>query len=88
MGVEDLLDNENQVTDSDLDDDSSQCSKDWNAEAIANDPMYYVLWALIGNNDSRAYFKSIVIDQHGFLLDFWCLSGPRLSYGLESLRIP
>ncbi|GMH18512.1 hypothetical protein Nepgr_020353 [Nepenthes gracilis] len=65
MGVEDLLDRENQVTDCDLDDDSSQCSEDWNVEAIANDPMYYALRALIGNNDSRAYFKSIGLDQRG-----------------------
>ncbi|GMH16168.1 hypothetical protein Nepgr_018009 [Nepenthes gracilis] len=71
MVVEALLDSENRVIDSDLDDVSSQSTKEWNDEDIANDPMYFALWCLLGGDDSRAYFKSIIKNQHGFLLDFF-----------------
>ncbi|GMH18496.1 hypothetical protein Nepgr_020337 [Nepenthes gracilis] len=66
-----LLDSENRAIDSDLDDVSSQSSEEWNDEDIANNPMYYALRCLLGEDDSRAYFKSIVKDQRGFLLDFF-----------------
>ncbi|GMH22890.1 hypothetical protein Nepgr_024733 [Nepenthes gracilis] len=62
MVAEALLDSENRVIDSDLDDVSSQSTEEWNDEDIANDPMYFALRCLLGGDNSRAYFKSIIKD--------------------------
>ncbi|GMH03402.1 hypothetical protein Nepgr_005241 [Nepenthes gracilis] len=61
---------ENWVTGSDSDDDSSLVAEEWNSEEVVKNPMLYAIQCLLGENESQTFLKSIVKDQRDFLQDF------------------